>query len=62
MKIPGLDDALKKLDKFDEMQPVLEEIRDSLNVLVQLQTLSLKRECNIIMNFDVEQELDRMGL
>lgn len=37
MKIPGLDDALKKLDKFDEMQPVLEEIRDSLSELVNIQ-------------------------
>ena len=37
MKIPGLDEALKKLDKFDEMQPVLEEIRDNLDRLVRIQ-------------------------
>jgi uncharacterized protein YktB (UPF0637 family) len=41
MKIPGLDEAMTKLDKFDEMQPVLEEIRDSLNTLVDLQAQML---------------------
>lgn len=36
MKIPGLDDALSKLDKFDEMQPVLESIDNNLRVLAQV--------------------------
>lgn len=40
MKIPGLDDALAKLDKFDEMLPVLRSIDHNLRVLAEAQIMS----------------------
>lgn len=45
MKIPGLDDALKRLDIFeDEMIPLLHRIADGVDELVELQRQALGKE------------------